>query len=407
MLLFIYSLSDIFQVGPLILSPLSEIYGRRPVLNYANVFLTVWQLAAALAPNLGSLIAFRFLGGLGGSACLSIGGGVIADLFPIQQRGLANSMFVVGPLFGPVLGPIIGGFIAERAGWRWVYWVLLMACGTFSVGFLIVGKETNATVMIRAKTRRLRKETGREDLQSAYDVNRSAAELKTRAVLARGIIRPFRMLFSSPIFPLLALYMSFVFSLVYLIFTTVTGLFIEVYHWNPEVCGLAYLGVGLGFMLGMITVAKTSDPTVVRLTKANGGVYQPEMRLATSLFYAFFIPISFFWYGWSAEKHAPWIVPIIGLLPFGFGTMGIFAAIQTYFIDAAGQYAASAMAGLTAIRCLFAAVLPLAGPYMYASLGLGWGNSLLGFIALGLIPVPALIYTYGGKLREKYPIRLD
>lgn len=43
---------------------------------------------------------------------------MIADLFPIQQRGLANAMFVLGPLFGPVIGPIIGGFIAERAGWR-------------------------------------------------------------------------------------------------------------------------------------------------------------------------------------------------------------------------------------------------------------------------------------------------
>ncbi len=332
---------------------------------------------------------------------------MIADLFPIEQRGLAQAMFVMGPLLGPVSGPIIGGFIAERAGWRWVYWVLLIACGVFSIGFLIVSKETNASVLIRTKTKRLRQETGREDLQSAYDADKDPVTLKTRAVLKRGIIRPFRMLFLSPILPILALYMSFVFSLIYLIFTTVTELFISVYHWDTELAGLAYLGVGLGFMIGMVVVAKTSDSTVVRLTKANNGIYQPEMRLATCLFYSFFIPISFFWYGWSADKHAHWIVPILGLLPFGFGTIGIFTAVQTYFIDASGQYAASAMAGLTATRCLFAGLLPLAGPYMYASLGLGWGNSLLGFIALGLIPAPALIYRYGGKIREKYPIRLD
>lgn len=131
------------------------------------------------------------------------------------------------------------------------------------------------------------------------------------------------------------------------------------------------LGVGIGFMVGMIVVAKTSDKTVVRLTAANNGVYEPEMRLASCLFYAIFIPISFFWYGWSAEKKAPWIVPILGLLPFGFGVMGIFSAIQTYFIDAAGVYAASAMGGLTALRCLFAAFLPLAAPSMYKTLGLG------------------------------------
>ena len=85
--------------------------------------------------------------------------------------------------------------------------------------------------------------------------------------------------------------------------------------------------------------------------------------------------------------------------------MGIFSAIQTYFIDVAGVYAASAMAGLTAFRCLFAAFLPLAAPKMYDTLGLGWGNSLLGFVALALIPAPALIYKYGGAIRKKYPIK--
>jgi MFS family permease len=181
----------------------------------------------------------RFLGGLGGSACLSIGGGVIADLFPIQQRGLANAMFVMGPLFGPVVGPIVGGFIAQRAGWRWVYWVLLMACGVLSFGFLIVGKETNASVLIRSKTNKMIKETGRTDLRSAYDASKSPSELKVRSVLATGIARPFRMIFSSPILPLLAIYLSFVFGLVYLIFTTVTALFIQQYGWSPELCGLA------------------------------------------------------------------------------------------------------------------------------------------------------------------------
>lgn len=174
----------------------------------------------------------------------------------------------------------------------------------------------------------------------------------------------------------------------------------------PRLTGLAYLGVGLGFFTGMFVVAKTSDPTVIRLTAAANGHYAPEMRLYTALPFALFIPISFFWYGWSTARHTHWIVPIIGLIPFGFGAMGVFAAVQTYFIDAAGVYAASAMAGLTAFRCLFAAFLPLAAPKMYEVLGLGWGNSLLGFVALGLIPAPALIYHYGGRIRARYPIKL-
>lgn len=95
-------------------------YGRRIILNMATLHFVVWQIGCALAPNITSLIIFRLLAGMGGSACLTIGGGVIADMFVKEQRGTAMAIFTFGPLFGPVLGPICGGFIAQNAGWRWV-----------------------------------------------------------------------------------------------------------------------------------------------------------------------------------------------------------------------------------------------------------------------------------------------
>lgn len=86
--------------------------------------------------------------------------------------------------------------------------------------------------------------------------------------------------------------------------------------------------------------------------------------------------------------------------------MGIFSPLQTYMIDAFPQYAASAIAGITCMRSLFGALLPLAGPSMYKTLGLGWGDSLLGFIAVAFIPIPALLFKYGKTVRETYPIKL-
>lgn len=86
--------------------------------------------------------------------------------------------------------------------------------------------------------------------------------------------------------------------------------------------------------------------------------------------------------------------------------MGVFMPIQTYMVDAFQQYAASAMAGMTCVRMLFGALLPLAGPSMYASLGLGWGNTLLGLVAVGMIPAPALIFKYGTQLRKKFTLQL-
>jgi len=76
-----------------------------------------------------------------------------------------------------------------------------------------------------------------------------------------------------------------------------------------------------------------------------------------------------------------------------------------YLIDAFTIYAASALAANTVVRSVAGAVLPLAGLSMYEALGLGWGNSLLGFIAAALIPVPILILRYGEWLRNRFEIK--
>ena len=88
-------------------------------------------------------------------------------------------------------------------------------------------------------------------------------------------------------------------------------------------------------------------------------------------------------------------------LPFCIGiTTEKPPAIQTYLVDAFTLYAASAIAAVTVLRSLVGAFLPMAGPALYQKLGLGWGNSLLGFIALGLIPVPWFFIKHGERIRK-------
>jgi len=116
-----------YAIGPLLLAPLSEVYGRLPVYHMCNSLFIVWTIACALAPNTSALLIFRVLAGIAGSCPLAIGGGSIADLFIQQQRGVAMSVFIAGPLLGPVVGPIAGGFLTEDTGWRWVFWVITIA----------------------------------------------------------------------------------------------------------------------------------------------------------------------------------------------------------------------------------------------------------------------------------------
>ena len=71
-----------------------------------------------------------------------------------------------------------------------------------------------------------------------------------------------------------------------------------------------------------------------------------------------------------------------------------------YLVDAYTVYAASVTAASTVFRCLFGALLPLAGDAMYNALGVGWGTSVLGFISVVFLPLPLIFYRYGQPLRE-------
>lgn len=78
-----------------------------------------------------------------------------------------------------------------------------------------------------------------------------------------------------------------------------------------------------------------------------------------------------------------------------------FLVFRRYLIDAYTTYAASAVAANTVLRSLVGGLLPLAGLSMYDALGLGWGNSLIAFIALALTPIPFVFYIWGERLRNR------
>jgi multidrug resistance protein len=111
-----------YAIGPLFLGPLSEMYGRVIVLQTSNLLYLFFNLGCGLAQTKGQLIAFRFLSGLGGSAPLALGGGVLSDLFTAEERGKAISIYSLAPLLGPAVGPIAGGFITENTTWRCRYY---------------------------------------------------------------------------------------------------------------------------------------------------------------------------------------------------------------------------------------------------------------------------------------------
>ncbi|KAL1975421.1 hypothetical protein VTN31DRAFT_3813 [Thermomyces dupontii] len=388
--------------GPLLLAPLSEMYGRLPIYHVCNVLYVIWTVACALAPNLASLIIFRLLAGLAGSCPLTVGPASFADMIPQEKRGTAMSIWALGSLIGPVVGPIAGGYMAQDIGWRWTFWVLAIAAGVAAIAGFLFMRESYSSIILQRKVERLRKETGNQNLRSALDTGRTPQDL-----FRFSIVRPLKMLFLSPIVFLLSVYVGVIYGYLYLLFTTIPTVFQIQYGFSSGSVGLAYLGIGVGSLLGLMVIGSTSDRLVKQLTAKNGGTPKPEYRLPLMIIGGLFIPVALFWYGWSADQELHWIMPIIGTALLGIGNLIIFMATSTYLIDAFTVYSASVMAANTVFRSLAGAVLPLAGGRMYADLGLGWGNSLLAFIALAMIPLPFLFWRCGERIRTSKRFKVD
>ena len=387
-----------YAIGPLFLGPLSEIYGRRIVLQLSNLFFLAFNIGCGFATSSGQLIAFRFLSGLGGSAPLAIGGGVLSDCWTAEHRGQAVGLYSLAPLLGPALGPVAGGWIAEKTTWRWCFWSTSILTVLIQILGVIYLRETFGPVILARRAAGLRKSTG----DSRWHTEWESPDRTLPKVLRASLQRPFRLLATQPIIQVLALYMAFIYGLMYLVLFNFPTVWETVYGESVGIGGLNYLSLGLGFLIGAQTVARVNDYLYARLKLRNNGVGRPEFRAPMIIPGAILVPAGIFIFGWSAEYHTHWIVPNIGAALFAAGAIASFQCTQTYIVDTYSTYAASAVAAVTVLRSLAGFGFPLFARQLYQHLGLGWGNSLLGFVALAFgLPAPFMLWKYGEKLRER------
>ncbi|KAL1643697.1 hypothetical protein SLS58_004712 [Diplodia intermedia] len=392
-----------FALGPLLLAPLSEVYGRNPVYHVCNVFFTIFTVCCAVSQNMGMLIVFRFLAGLSGVSVVTCGSGSIADMLPAEKRGGAMAIWSMGPLLGPIVGPIAGGYLTEAEGWRWVFWVITITSGICTVVAYFTLKETYHPVLLERKAARLRQETGNPAYRSKY-----ATDLTTGEIFRHALARPLKLLFFSPIVTLMCLYIAIAYGILYILFTTFTFVFEDSYGFSTSAAGLTYIGSGVGSLLGLLAVGSVTDRLLQRKLAA-GGRIRPEDRLPLFLTVpaALALPAGLFLYGWTAEKKVHWVAPMIGTGITGAGMICALICVQTYLVDAFTLHAASVNAANAVLRSLLGALLPLCGLDMYDALGLGWGNTLLGFLALLLAPALWLFYFYGERIRTSKRFRQE
>lgn len=102
---------------------LSDLYGRKPILQFGIGLFLIGSLLSALAKDMNQLILFRAIQGLGAGAIQPMGLTITGDIFKIEERARVTAIF--GTVWGVagVLGPMIGGVIVELLGWPWIFYV--------------------------------------------------------------------------------------------------------------------------------------------------------------------------------------------------------------------------------------------------------------------------------------------
>ncbi|KAK3721087.1 hypothetical protein LTR37_003377 [Vermiconidia calcicola] len=449
-----------FAIGPFLWGPLSEVFGRARVMQSANVIFLVFNIACGFAKTKNQMMAFRFLSGIGGSAPQAIGGGVISDCFRASERGAATAIYSLMPFLSPAVAPILGGYVTQYISWRWVFWSTSIFDAAIQVLCIAFLKETHHPTILRAKAKKLRKETGNEQLKTKME-----AEYSLQKTLMKSLIRPFIMLTTQPVLIAMALFRGYQYGIMYLVFATFSTVFEGYYDQDTGRASLNYLSLGVGFFIGLqisgIVQDKVYkwckeeqvDPTSVRGTwaamsgffrfrrqsaeedtemltataKEEQLAYQPyhvparqpthpgirrvdtdptkglpEYRLPLVLPFSLLLPIGLFIYGWSAANEVHWIVPNIGTCILSIGLIICFNCVQAYVVDTYTTYAASATGAAAFVRTMCGFSFPLFAPLMYEKLGIGWGNSVLAFIALtfGMV-APVLLWKYGASLRKR------
>ena len=227
-------------IAPFVIAPLSEIYGRAVVYHIGNCLFFLCLIASALSTNISMLIGFRFLNGLT-TTSLTLAPSIIGDLFVSEERGAAMATAIFFPLIGPFGAPIVGSYLANAKGWRWTIWAVAIAVGVLICGSLLAIQETYEPVILRRQSKARRSNA---QVTSPPEISQTS-QIPDRKLDTRSMLRPLRMLLFSPIILMISLYTALTYGIFYLIVTTLTEIFENLYGFSQGTVGLLFLGQGL------------------------------------------------------------------------------------------------------------------------------------------------------------------
>ncbi|KAJ9094569.1 hypothetical protein QFC20_006884 [Naganishia adeliensis] len=347
-----------FGVGPLLFAPLSEMIGRKPVYIISMFFYFIFTLPSALAQNIETMLICRLIAGTASSAPMTNVGGTIADIWDADERGIPMGVFSLTIFMGPCLGPLLGGWISVGThNWRWIYWTLFIFLGVVFL-FTCLAPETYAPILLKRKAARLCKQHNTNAFKSEIEMRKTPLSTTLKIALTR----PFIFMFCEPIVLCMSIYLSFIYSLLYLLFFAFPIAFEEVRGWNEGLTGTAFVAVMLGIAFAFIALQYQE----VLYKRASKNDARPEARLYPMMLGSIILPIGLFIFAFTGGyEWVHWIGPCVGGCLFGLAMLLVYVSANSH------------------------------------NMGFQYAGLLLALIACAISPIPFLFFFKGEAVRKR------
>ncbi|KAI4280196.1 MAG: hypothetical protein L6R38_004639 [Xanthoria sp. 2 TBL-2021] len=404
-------------LAPSIIGDLADRTGRRPLYIATFTIYFAANIGLALQDSYAALFTLRMLQSAGSSGTITLAYGVLADIAPPAERG-----WYVGVLMGftntaPSLGPILGGVVAQRLGWRWIFWLLAILSGCQLLSMTLFFPET------------ARKVVGNGSL-SPRGLNKTMGDyLRSRRipVTTPGLTAPRNSFYwPNPLAGLsivldkksaLTMVIGGIFYTVFsCLAASLSTICIDLYDLNYLEAGLIYLPAGIGGILAAYSTGRLLDHDYRRTAKKYGIEINrlsgddmsafpiEEARLRSSWLPALTSIIAAIGYGWALQTTTHIAVPLT-LQFFTGGTMvALFTMCGTLLTDLNQETPASAQAAYNLIRCALAAAGIAALDPIIDALDVGWCFTLYAGVCLGTLPLVVVLRRLGNQWRSSSQI---
>ncbi|KAH9847848.1 MFS multidrug transporter [Lenzites betulinus] len=134
---------------------LADVFGRRPIMMLSVAFFFVGSALSGSAQNMNWLIAARTVQGVGGGGIINMSSIIVSDLVPLVERGAYQGIVVLAWAFAAAIGPIVGGSLAQKASWRWLFYINLPLAGAAFVLVAIFLRVRTPEGSLRSKLARV------------------------------------------------------------------------------------------------------------------------------------------------------------------------------------------------------------------------------------------------------------